>query len=424
MPSARSHTDANRVNLIRDTAVYALAKGIPGVLGLLSVAIFIRLVGPTQFGLFAILSATVGMWSSFASGWFYQGVLRYYSSWQTEGAHFRDFLWRGSLICTGTFIGVFLLSLCWLETPVRWEEVALCLALGAVIIVQTIALSCWQAALQPNTVLRVELVRTIVSFIATCLIALWLSAEANALLAGAALGYLASFLAGRQLGSAADAATPKTTPSNAQAWSYGWSLSCWFLVQLSMPWLDRVMIGSEFGLDATGVFASMSEILTRVFSLLIYPITLATYPRLTIAWNTDDRQGANRILRFTLISAVVIILVAVLALHALSEHFATIILPREAVAALAGQPYLVAALTASGGIWALALLAHKPLELQSRTRSMLLTITLALGIKILGNYSCIPRWGLSGAAYASIAAGAVYCTVCAILAKLPVGAAK
>lgn len=424
MPDPRSAPDTNRVNLIRDTAVYALAKGIPGMLGLLSVTVFIRLVGPAQFGLFAILSATVGMWSSFASGWFYQGVLRYYSSWHTVGRPFRDFLWRGSIICIVTFIGVFLLSLCWLKPSVSRGEVLLCLGLGTVIIIQTIALSCWQATLQANTVLRVELVRTIISFITSCLFALWLRAEANALLAGAVLGYLASFLAGRQLSSAADPATPKITPSNAQAWSYGWPLSCWFLVQLSMPWLDRVMIGTEFGLDATGVFASLSEILTRVFSLLIYPITLATYPRLTMAWNAGDRQGANRILRSTLISAVGITLLAVLALHVLSEHFAAIILPREAVSGLAGQPYLVATLTAGGGIWALALLAHKPLELQSRTLSMLITITLALGIKILGNYFCIPRWGLSGAAFASIAAGAAYCTICTILAKLPVGCAK
>jgi O-antigen/teichoic acid export membrane protein len=421
MPSTRSNPDTNRANLLQDTAVYVLAKGIPGVLGLLSVTLFIRLVGPTQFGLFAILSATVSMWSSFASGWFYQGVLRYYSSWQTDGRPFRNFLWRGSAICTGSFIGVFLLSLSWLATPVRWGEVMLCLALGAVIIVQTIALSCWQASLRPNTVLRVELARTIISFMATCLIALWLSAGANALLAGAVLGYLASFLAGRQLGSAADPAACRATPSNAQAWGYGWPLSCWFLVQLSMPWFDRVMIEAEYGLEATGVFASLSEILTRIFSLLIYPITLATYPRLTMAWNAGDLQGANRILRSTLISAVVISLVAILVMHSLSKTFTRIILPSESSVGLADQPFLVAAITASGGIWAIALLAHKPLELQSKTRSMLVAITLALGVKILGNNYGIPRWGLSGAASASIAAGAIYCTVCTVLSKLPVG---
>src|SRR6266480_6948358 len=63
--------------LILDTVRYAWSKVLPGAAGLVSVMIFVRLLGEEEYGRYALgLSlATVG--ASFSTGWLSQATLRY-----------------------------------------------------------------------------------------------------------------------------------------------------------------------------------------------------------------------------------------------------------------------------------------------------------------------------------------------------------
>ena len=183
-----------------------------------------------------------------------------------------------------------------------------------------------------------------------------------------------------------------------------------------MPWLDRVMIDAEYGLEATGVFASLSEILTRVFSLLIYPLTLAVYPRVTMLWHQRDWKSADKILRYALLIGTGVSLFTVVVMHLAQSIVFKLLLPATTIMQAKVDPYLIAALTASGAIWSMGLLVHKPLELQSNTHGMLIAMGVALAVKIAGNLFGIPKWGMSGVAYASIVSGVVYCFACVLIA--------
>ena len=415
MPSKISSSDsADGVRLLKESALYAMAKGIPGVLGLLSVVVFIRLVGAEQFGFFAILTATASMWSSFAGGWLFQGILRYYSSWRTTPADLFQLLRTGIGLSATACAAVLLLSLLWLDTPVQPMDLVLCLALAILMIVQTVALSLWQSDLRPNTVLRVELLRTTVAFCGSCLLAWLVSPNARALVGGAAIGYAASFIVGRLPTRAFREGNGAVPPNLRKIWSYGWPLSFWFLVQLSFPWLDRVMIAGRFGLHDTGVFASLSEVLTRSFSLLVYPLTMAAHPRLASLWNNGEQEAARRMLRIALVSSIGISVAAVLALHLCRKWLVLWLLPATARDLPALHPELIALLAAGGAIWQIALIVHKPLELHERTRTMLIAIGGAFAIKLLTNYYGIQQWGVPGAVYGTIAAGLMYCVGCTL----------
>jgi O-antigen/teichoic acid export membrane protein len=72
----------NRLQLlqfIKESFTYSLTKIIPGILGFFSVIIFLRLLGPEEYGLYSMLFLLVQISSFFCFGWFRQALLRYYS---------------------------------------------------------------------------------------------------------------------------------------------------------------------------------------------------------------------------------------------------------------------------------------------------------------------------------------------------------
>src|SRR5207249_11930058 len=87
-------TDSMRGKLFRDAFDYFLSKVVPGLMGLLSVLVFVRLVGYEQYGRYTVVFAVVMVWASGMEGWGSQGVLQYQSQWRGQGEAL-DFLSSG-----------------------------------------------------------------------------------------------------------------------------------------------------------------------------------------------------------------------------------------------------------------------------------------------------------------------------------------
>src|SRR2546427_3748198 len=74
-------TDSMHGKLFRDAFNYFLSKVVPGLMGLLSVLVFVRLVGYEQYGRYAVVFAFVMAWASGMAGWVSQGVIRFPNQW-------------------------------------------------------------------------------------------------------------------------------------------------------------------------------------------------------------------------------------------------------------------------------------------------------------------------------------------------------
>src|SRR3989442_3934042 len=61
-------TDSMRGKLFRDAFNYFLSKVVPGLMGLLSVLVFVRLVGYEQYGRYSVVFAFVMAWASGMAG--------------------------------------------------------------------------------------------------------------------------------------------------------------------------------------------------------------------------------------------------------------------------------------------------------------------------------------------------------------------
>lgn len=394
--------------LLRDSATYVIAKGVPGALGLLSVFVLLRLLGAEQFGLFSIQASTVVLWSTFASGWLCQGVVRYYSGKPCAFSVVRHGIgW--SVVASLLAVLINLLSI---GTPMHWMEIGLCLALAIVTVLQSVALSIWQASLRAQTVLYAEMVRALVTFTVSVLLAWLIRPVAGSLIIGAILGCSASLIFWRSAGTAVSNVVATAPGAGLRTlWSYGWPLSLWLAIQTAFPWLDRLMMQGSLGLAQTGFFAGLSDVVTRSFSLFLFPITLAAYPRLAGMWNRGEIVATYRLLWIALIIVTLLALPVVVSFHIFHDPLIGWLLPHSAHMAdgIQQNHYLVGLLAVNGTLWQLALLAHKPLELKNQTLTMLLLMSGALGVKIVVNLVAIPRFGMTGAVYASLICGVGYC---------------
>ena len=70
--------------LIKDMVTYAWAKAIPGLAGFMGILLFIRWLGPEEFGHYSLLFSFVNMCTAFSFAWFNQSIIRYFSRLKKE----------------------------------------------------------------------------------------------------------------------------------------------------------------------------------------------------------------------------------------------------------------------------------------------------------------------------------------------------
>jgi O-antigen/teichoic acid export membrane protein len=397
-------------NVISDAALYFAAKAAPGAIGLISVVVFVRLLGVEQFGLFSLLSSTAIMWSTFAVSWMSQGILRHC----TNSEAFDRRLWRelccGAAVATAfASLGV-IANLYFIEPKPVWTIATLACLLAAISVLQTLAVTTWQAKLRPKRVLVSELFRTVTAFILCLILAKFVKPVPASLLIGTIVGYaLGIQLPPRK--KLLSSSVRFTSPRLVTLWHYGWPLSIWLGVQTAFPWFDRTSIAQILGLAATGTFASISDIVSRSFSLLVFPVTLAVHPRIMNLWNEARYHDAMRILRLAVIGCTAVCILLVLGFYLARAYLIDWLLPGiDRDTGIAAVPWLALA----GSIWQIALLVHKPFELRNRTRVMLVCVLLSFGVKVTLNWLMIPIWGIVGAAGATFLSGFAYCVLCVV----------
>lgn len=398
-------------DLIGDSASYAVGKAIPGVLGLATVVVFVRLIGREEYGKYALAFTIAQMASVFFTGWLTQALLRYYSDVRLAPA-IRRTVWRGLAVASAAGVvvlgaGVATGLLGQLAAPGLTAVLALFLTSN----VYQLRTALLQAELRPRAVMLLHSAQAVVALAAPLVLFLTAGRTYLAAVAGVALSYaLASVWRSRESEGPVSAASPT---SLTRLWAYGWSLSLWFAVTAMLLVSDRYLIERSFGFAATGSYAAVYDVIVRAYSLLLFPVTLAVHPRMMALWNAGEQGRAWALWRWAMGAQVAAAAVLLVAFAAFSGRAVQLILP----AAGEEAPSLAVPLVIGGFLWQFALLAHKPLELAGRTGLMLMAAMVSLGINLTANILLLPRYGIQVAAYAMVASGVAYGAI-----VLPLGA--
>jgi O-antigen/teichoic acid export membrane protein len=404
-----------RLGLVLDAINYFLSKIVPGLMGFLTVLVFVRIIGVEQYGRYAVIFALVMASASGLAGWLSQGILRFQSQWR-ESAEADDFLHSAvagtilSAAAGGLALGV---AIAVLGLQQGWA-LLISLALFGVLVVYTVTLARFQASLRSAKVLRFEAARSVGGFLIPVIL-MWVtrSRDYRLLLLGIALGYSLPLFEPIFLRSKNHVRSPHRLRSNLsltqrgvlrELWRFGWPVALWMLCQQSLLVSDRFFLQKFFGYSEAGIYASMYDVIVRSFSLLFMPITLAVHPLVMNRWNNGNRKHALHAIRSGVKYQLLMFVPIAGSLAVLAPWVSRLVLGNASPEATA----IVLPLAVGGFLWQVGLLAHKPLEILCQTKRMLAGILVALAINVLGNWLLIPRYGYRASAYLTVASSAAY----------------
>jgi O-antigen/teichoic acid export membrane protein len=398
--------------LVWDSLSYFGSKVVPGFMGLISVPVFIRLIGLDQFGRFALAVPVLMAVGGASSGWLAQGILRFHPVAGDSRGREISF---DRAVTMGTWATVLItcvllaLVLTALRSPhfVSLAWLAFCFSF----VMYTITLAKFQARLQPVIVLRREIIRSVGSFaIPVALVLMTGRRQFEFILLGQALAYAIAFIPRSQwLGRPNDitASTEalqsdelrspefSTAETIRELWQFGWAVGLWLLLSQGLPVIDRWTIQKFAGYSSAGAYASLYEVAIRSFSFLVFPLTQAAHPRIMRAWNEGEFPASYRIIRHSVQSQLLIFMAALAVVLFASHRITRLILGFDDPTAARILPVLFV----GGFLWQLALLLHKPLEIEKRTGAMLAAMAAVVLLNIIACFQFIPRFGYQAASY-------------------------
>jgi len=391
--------------LIGDSFFYLLTKIIPGITGLLSIIVFIRWVGPDGYGQFTLLLSFIMAAGALSSGWLNQAILRYFSQDENK-EEFPAAIFRGILI---SFLLGFIILLVGFQFFLDLDIIAFVIAYISFISIILFKLRSvlLQAGLKAKKVAQITAVQAILGLIIPLIFLIRIN-HYLAIIAGISLAYL--LIGYKSIFSFIKFSTNSITSSNnvlSKYYNFGIPLSFRIFLGLFISFLDRWFITFFLNESITGLYAGYSEIIIKVFSIILFPITLAIHPRVTKLWNEGERKKSIQLVKKGIGIQSGIFLLAFVIFLLFEEQFfnlSLILIPELSSEFLSlGIPIFI-----SGFLWQISLLVHKPLELTEKPLKMVWAIIAALVVAVVGNIIFLPRIGVIATAYSSIASASVY----------------
>src|SRR5690606_36672331 len=111
-----------RENPLKHTAIYLLARGLPGVVAFLAIPLFSRLLEPAQYGKYALVIAAANVANALLFQWVRLSLLRYLPACADDPARLRSTLASVTALLMAALAGVGGL-LCLLPSMHAWQPI-------------------------------------------------------------------------------------------------------------------------------------------------------------------------------------------------------------------------------------------------------------------------------------------------------------
>jgi O-antigen/teichoic acid export membrane protein len=373
-----------------------------------------RIIGSDEYGYYSLVLSQCNLVVAFSFGWLNQAQLRYFSK-DINNSYYKDSqrdAFTYSILFS--FIILFLLTFSQAQSIIMYAvSILTIISIGGFNYLKTF----YQVNLRPKTIVKITGVQSILSLVIPLLLILFLGVKAISVLMGFGLSFFIVIFFLRKKNEISFLSLFKTKKSFLKKnrllkrWLfYGAPISIWLSAGLALHFLDRFFINLHLAPSDLGVYASLQEILTRLFSLILFPLTMAIHPRIMKLWNNSKFfEAKSLILRMILVMLGIgfiifmifwqfnsfIMKILYLALPQLKNESRSLILP----------------LLFAGFVWQLSFLTHKMLELKEKTSLMILAIIPSIIINIVGNSFFLPKVGIIATGYTALFSALAYCII-------------
>lgn len=391
---------------VKDTLVYLPSQVIVALVGLAGIALYTRLLSPPAYGYYSLVVATVSLLLLPSVGWLQQATLRYFEEYKLAG--------RISVFASTVTLSWLIVAL---GLTIVWIMVT---AITASALEQALTGLLWMAFLVPAaqsgfywvmlSLLRADRqsARYSVSLSLEALGRLILSAAliyfwhhgpeaifwSITLWAGGISLYELARL--RQAWRAS--LSSFSFPLLKKLLAYGLPMMIVGVGETLLATADRYLLGYFRGAAEVGIYAAGYSIANVGVHLIYSALLLAAFPVIVQTYLKAGDQETGRLLHRVTAVYCLVLLPAVAGISALANELIALFLGSAFHEAVSIVPWI------AGGSFFLGLImyAYKPFQLKERMLAMFIPLSLAFLVNLGLNIALIPRWGISGAAWATI----------------------
>jgi O-antigen/teichoic acid export membrane protein len=393
-------TAPNIGRFARHSLVYSLARGVPGLVNFGALAVYTRLLEPSEFGRYVLVIAWVNLAKVLCFQWLRLSILRFLPGYANDRGSFLGALLWGFLVTGGiaTLLGL--------------------VAMGALspssrtLLILGLSLLWAQGWLELNLeMLRIQLQPARYGALLT-------SRAVLALMGGTALAALGYGASGVLLGTAVGMALPGTRAMR-RDWRgtsmrnpdivllrriavYGLPLTVAFAFSYVVSTSDRLLLGWLAGADAAGLYAAGYDLAQTAVLGLLLPISLASFPLAVQAMESGGPEEAATEMTRNLIMLSAVGLPAAAGLAILAPNITHVLLG----ARFRGTAVQVLPWIAFAGLCIALVELHfnRAFQLSKQTGRQLYPYGAAAILNIVLNIYLIPRFAVMGAVYATMCA--------------------
>lgn len=386
--------------LLKHSAQYLMARGLPGIVNFLAIALYTRMLSPDDYGRYALVVATVGLFNVFFFQWLRLALGRFLPVYLDNIKPLLNTVLASFCILVGLTGGLGLI-LAWLWPDPTWQK----LILVAVPLLWAEAwfelnLSLSAIKLLPQRYGLISGIKAVSALAISTLLVMWGMGAYGPLL-GLILGMLLSaFLHGR---AEWKGLFPRIShPILSEMVRYGLPLTAAFALAFVVSSSDRFFIAWLIDERSAGLYAAAYDLGQQSLTLLMVIVNLAAYPLAVRALEQKGIEAAKEQLRLNCTLLMAVAFPATIGMVVLAPSISAVLLgasfSEDATNLL---PWISLAILLAGGR---AYYLDLAFQLGQHTLGQVWVVGAAALLNILLNFWWIPHYGLMGAAYATVMA--------------------
>ena len=386
--------------LVRHSLAYLIARGVPGAVNFLAIIAYTRLLSPSEYGIYALILAGVGLANVVFFQWMRLALIRFWPAHEKNPEVLISTVLAATL-CVAVFTGLIGLGLAlfWpdsslqsfilLGIPILWTDAWFQLHLALK-----------QIQLQPKPFGLLLTLKTISAVLLGVSFALWgLGAYAPL------LGLLSGLVLAGALGLRETLwrIRPRFNQSLiSDLLIYGVPLTATFALGFIVSTSDRFLLAGLIGKDSAGLYSAAYDLAQQSLMLLMMVVNLAAYPLAVRVLESHGREAASKQLKQNGTLLLMVALPGSLGMAMLAPNIASVVFGSNfrAVAEYLLPVIAFAALLEGIRVFFFDL----AFQLGHRTITQVWVMSATALSNLVLNIWWIPTFGVQGAAWATVAA--------------------
>ncbi len=400
-------------NILSHTAIYLVARGVPGIMAFLAIPLFTHLLKAEVYGRYALVITTAGLLNALLFQWIRLSLVRYLPAHQNDPARFKSTM----LTCTGAIIfalGIIAAVISILPIHNEWQPVAIpCWIMLSVQAMFELVCENVRSMMRPWSFMWLQLARASGNVILGMFLVL-LGAGWWGPLAGVTAGMLiaTTFAYRRDWTGIRWSLDREILRKVAQ---YGLPLSLTVALANVIGSSDRYLIAGFKGEAAAGHYSAAVDFTTQTLTLVMMVVNLAMFPLAVRAFEQNGREAAQEQMRSNASLLLAIGVPCVIGMSILSRGIANCFFGESFRATAAGIIPLIALGAFLAGLKAYHFDAA--FQFAHRTIYQVWIVLFVAIVNFALNWIAIPKYGINGAAGASVLAYAISIVLTAWLGR-------